>query len=77
MPDDWRSGKPVAGTRKQVAQKGHLHKFRRTHATRAIDKGMPIKQVQRLLEHVKIDTTMHYSMVNQAHRKNSHCKFIG
>jgi len=58
-------------------QNVHPHKFRRTMATRAIDKGMPIEQVQRLLGHVKIDTTMHYAMVNQANVKNSHRKFIG
>ncbi len=58
-------------------QKVHPHKFRRTLATRAIDKGMPIEQVQRLLGHVKIDTTMHYAMVNQANVKNSHRKFMG
>ncbi|ADU26058.1 site-specific tyrosine recombinase/integron integrase [Ethanoligenens harbinense] len=58
-------------------QKVHPHKFRRTLATRAIDKGMPIEQVQRLLGHVKIDTTMHYAMVNQENVKNSHRKFIG
>lgn len=55
----------------------HPHKFRRTLATRAIDKGMPIEQVQHLLGHVKIDTTMHYAMVNQTNVKNSHRKFIG
>ncbi|NLB54172.1 MAG: tyrosine-type recombinase/integrase [Lentisphaerae bacterium] len=57
-------------------QKVHPHKFRRTLATRAIDKGMPIEQVQRLLGHVKIDTTMHYAMVNQVNVKNSHRKYI-
>lgn len=57
--------------------KVHPHKFRRTLATRAIDKGMPIEQVQRLLGHVKIDTTMHYAMVNQANVKISHRKYIG
>lgn len=57
--------------------KVHPHKFRRTLATRAIDKGMPIEQVQRLLGHVKIDTTMHYAMVNQMNVKNSHRKYIG
>ncbi|MBP1920415.1 site-specific tyrosine recombinase/integron integrase [Youngiibacter multivorans] len=57
--------------------KVHPHKFRRTLATRAIDKGMPIEQVQHLLGHVKIDTTMHYAMVNQTNVKNSHRKFIG
>ena len=57
--------------------KVHPHKFRRTMATRAIDKGMPIEQVQRLLGHVRIDTTMYYAMVNQTNVKNSHRKFIG
>jgi site-specific recombinase XerD len=57
-------------------KKVHPHKFRRTLATQAIDKGMPIEQVQKLLGHVRIDTTMHYAMVNQANVKNSHRKFI-
>ena len=55
----------------------HPHKFRRTLATMAIDKGMPVEQVQRLLGHVKIDTTMHYAMVNQNNVKVSHHKYIG
>ena len=63
--------------KKADLQKVHPHKFRRTLATRAIDKGMPIEQVQHLLGHVKIDTTMHYAMVNQANVKNSHRKFVG
>jgi site-specific recombinase XerD len=56
--------------------KVHPHKFRRTLATKAIDKGMPIEQVQQLLGHAKIDTTMQYAMVNQANVKNSHRKCI-
>lgn len=55
----------------------HPHKFRRTMATRAIDKGMPIEQVQRLLGHSQIDTTMQYAMVNQNNVKNSHQKYMG
>jgi Site-specific recombinase XerD len=54
----------------------HPHKFRRTLATMAIDKGMPVEQVQKLLGHVKIDTTMKYAMVNQTNVKLSHRKFI-
>ena len=54
----------------------HPHKFRRTLATMAIDKGMPVEQVQKLLGHVKIDTTMHYAMVNQNNVKLSHRRFI-
>lgn len=56
--------------------KVHPHKFRRTMATRAIDKGMPIEQVQRLLGHSQIDTTMHYAIVNQTNVKVAHRKFI-
>ena len=58
-------------------QKVHPHKFRRTLATQAIDKGMPIEQVQKLLGHQKIDTTMEYAMVDQQNVKVSHKKFIG
>ena len=58
-------------------KKVHPHKFRRTVATMAIDKGMPIEQVQTLLGHVKIETTMHYAMVNQSNVKIAHRKFIG
>lgn len=53
-------------------QKVHPHKFRRTLATKAIDKGMPIEQVQKLLGHSKIDTTLAYAMVNQNNVKHSH-----
>lgn len=52
------------------------HKFRRTLATRAIDKGMPIEQLQHLLGHQKIDTTMEYAMVNQTNVKNSHKRYL-
>lgn len=54
----------------------HPHKFRRTLATHAIDKGMPIEQVQKLLGHAKIETTMHYAMVNQNNVKASHRKYL-
>lgn len=63
------------GRRLQI-NKVHPHKFRRTLATKAIDKGMPIEQVQRLLGHAKIDTTMEYAMVNQHNVKLSHKKYI-
>ena len=56
--------------------KVHPHKFRRTMATRAIDKGMPIEQVQNLLGHSQIDTTMQYAMVNQNNVKQSHKRYI-
>ena len=57
--------------------KVHPHKFRRTLATMAIDKGMPIEQVQQLLGHQSVDTTLHYAMVNQNNVKASHRRFIG
>ena len=58
------------------AERIHPHKFRRTMATRAIDKGMPIEQVQKILGHSQIDTTMQYAMVNQSNVKNAHRKYI-
>lgn len=54
----------------------HPHKCRRTMATRAIDKGMPIEQVQKILGHSQIDTTMQYAIVNQTNVKTSHQKYI-
>ncbi|MCR4648051.1 MAG: tyrosine-type recombinase/integrase [Lachnospiraceae bacterium] len=55
----------------------HPHKFRRTMATTAIDRGMPIEQVQKLLGHEKIDTTLQYAMVKQSNVKIAHKKYIG
>lgn len=62
--------------RKLLTQRVHPHKFRRTLATNAIDKGMPIEQVQKLLGHARIDTTMHYALVNQNNVKASHRKYL-
>ena len=62
--------------RKLKLHKIHPHKFRRTMATRAIDKGMPIEQVQKILGHSQIDTTMQYAIVNQNNVKASHQKYI-
>lgn len=58
-------------------QKVHPHKFRRTLATMAIDKGMPIEQLQQLLGHRKIDTTLQYAMVKQSNVKIAHRRYIG
>ena len=57
--------------------KVHPHKFRRTLATVAIDKGMPIEQLQKLLGHQRIDTTLQYAMVKQSNVKIAHRKYIG
>ena len=62
--------------RKLSLDRIHPHKFRRTVATRAIDKGMPIEQVQKMLGHSQIDTTMQYVIVNQNNVKASHQKYI-
>ena len=62
--------------RKLNLERIHPHKFRRTMATRAIDKGMPIEQVQKILGHSQIDTTMQYAMVNQANVKSSHQRYM-
>lgn len=75
----------ISGVEKRLRELGrrlkinkvHPHKFRRTLATRAIDKGMPIEQVQKLLGHQKIDTTLEYAMVNQNNVKLSHRRYIG
>ena len=56
--------------------KVHPHKFRRTLATKAIDKGMPVEQLQTLLGHSQINTTMEYAIVNQTNVKTSHKKYI-
>ena len=57
-------------------EKVHPHKFRRTMATRAIEKGMPIEQVQKILGNEQIDTTLRYAMVNQNNVKMSRRKYI-
>ena len=58
-------------------QRVYPHKFRRTLATTAIDKGMPIEQLQKLLGHKRIDTTLQYAMVKQSNVKLAHKKYIG
>ena len=55
----------------------HPHKFRRTMATKAIDKGMPIEQVQKILGHSQIETTLQYALVNQENVKLAHRKYLG
>lgn len=62
--------------RKLELERIHPHKIRRSMATRAIDKGMPIEQVQKILGHSQIDTTMQYAMVNQTNVKTSHQKYM-
>ena len=62
--------------KKLGVEKVHPHKFRRTMATRAIEKGMPIEQVQKILGHEQIDTTLRYAMVNQNNVKLWHRKYI-
>lgn len=62
--------------RRLLPQRVHPHKFRRTLATNAIDKGMPVEQVQKLLGHARIDTTMHYAMVSQNNVKASHRRYL-
>ena len=74
----------IAGVERFLAKLGdrshvhhvHPHKFRRTMATMAIEKGMPIEQLQKLLGHTQIDTTLHYAIVNERNVKLSHQKYI-
>ena len=56
-------------------EKCHPHRFRRTLATRLIDRGVPIEQVQKILGHNKLDTTLIYAQVNQTNVKLNHSKF--
>lgn len=63
--------------RKLGINKVHPHKFRRTLATMAIDKGMPVEQLQKLLGHQRIDTTLQYAMVKQSNVKIAHRKYLG
>lgn len=63
--------------RRLAISKVHPHKFRRTLATIAIDKGMPIEQLQKLLGHQRVDTTLQYAMVKQSNVKLAHKKFVG
>ena len=75
----------ISGVEVRLRQYGKLlglnkvqpHKFRRTLATMAIDKGMPIEQLQQLLGHRRIDTTLQYAMVKQSNVKIAHRKYIG
>ena len=74
----------IAGVERILAELGaksevrhvHPHKFRRTMATMAIEKGMPIEQVQKLLGHAQIDTTLHYAIVNQSNVKIAHKRYV-
>ena len=70
------AGLVLGDVRQAKVERIHPHKFRRTMATRAIDKGMPVEQVQKLLGHSQIDTTMQYAIVNQSNVKESHRKYI-
>lgn len=64
-------------SRKSEIEGLHPHKFRRVMATKAIDKGMPIEQVQKLLGHNQIETTMQYVLANQENEKLAHRRYIG
>ncbi len=57
--------------------KVHPHKFRRTFATQAVDKGMPIEQLQQMMGHIRVDTTLMYAMVKQSNVKIAHRKYVG
>ena len=54
----------------------HPHRFRRTMATNALNRGMPLQEVQKILGHAKTDTTMSYCTVFQDNVKLSHKKYI-
>ena len=64
-----------AGRRAGVAN-AHPHRFRRTGATNASNRGMPIEEVATLLGHEKLDTTRRYCTVKQQSVKYHHEKYL-
>lgn len=55
----------------------HPHRWRRTCASAALSKGMPIEQVQKMLGHEEISTTLTYLMITDSTVKSSHRKYLG
>ena len=61
---------------KKLGIEAYPHKFRRTAATVALNKGMPIEEVQIMLGHEQIDTTLIYAKVKNSNVKSSHEKYM-
>ena len=56
--------------------KAHPHRIRRTAATFALRRGMPIEQVSKMLGHEDLKTTTIYANSTLDEVKASHDKFI-
>lgn len=56
--------------------KCHPHRFRRTCATMALNRGMPIEQVSKMLGHESVETTQIYLDLNEESLKNAHKKYV-
>lgn len=54
----------------------HPHRFRRTAATFALRRGMPIDQVRQMLGHTQIQTTLLYAVTDDIETKESHRKYV-
>ena len=54
----------------------HPHRFRRTAATLALNRGMPIEQVQKMLGHENIETTTLYAIASEEALKMNHKKYV-
>ena len=63
------------GNRAQV-EKAHPHRFRRTAATNALNRGMPVQEVAELLGHANLQTTMRYCTVSQDSVQYHHRKYL-
>lgn len=62
--------------RRAGVKNAHPHRFRRTAATNALNRGMNVQEVAELLGHTKLETTMRYCTVNQDAVKYHHNKYL-
>lgn len=59
-----------------IGRRVYPHLIRHTTATDGLFRGMPVEEVQKLLGHVSITTTMIYAEVSEVNTKNDHKKYI-
>ncbi len=74
----------VSGIEKTIKEIGrrakvdnvHPHRFRRTCATLALRRGMPIEQVSKMLGHEQLSTTQIYLDLSEEEVKQTHRKYV-
>lgn len=62
--------------KKAGVEKANPHKFRRTCATLALRRGMPIEQVSKMLGHEQLDTTKIYLDLTEDDLRQAHKKYV-